>query len=80
LWQASAGDPKQLAQTKTDNNGHFTIHLAAVPDSTFYLVAHAGVPSANISAGNNPAIALLAAVGTKPPAKVTMNEFTTIGR
>jgi hypothetical protein len=78
LWQASAGPPKQLAQTRTDNNGHFTIHGTAAPDSTLYLVAHGGVPAANQAAGNNPAIALMVAVGNKPPAKITINEFTTI--
>ena len=26
LMQASAGEPKQLAQTKTDSNGNFTVH------------------------------------------------------
>jgi streptogramin lyase len=78
LWQAGAGDPKQLAQTKTDNNGHFTIHGTAATDSTLYLVAHGGIPAANRAAGDNPAIALIAALGNKPPAKVTINEFTTV--
>jgi streptogramin lyase len=78
LWQASSAAPKQLAQTKTDNNGHFTIHGTAAPDSTLYLVAHGGVPAASQAAGNNPVIALLAVVGNRPPAKVTVNEFTTI--
>ena len=78
LWQASAAAPKQLAQTKTDNNGHFTIHGTAAPDSTLYLVAHSGVPAANKAAGNNPPIALLAVIGSRPPTKVVINEFTTI--
>ncbi len=78
LWAASAGAPKQLAQTKTDSNGNFTVHGAAAPDSSLYLVAMGGVSSANKAAGNNPAIGLLTVVGSKPPAKVVINEMTTI--
>ena len=78
LFAASAGAPKQLAQTKTDANGNFSVHGAAAPDSSLYLVATGGVPAANKTAGNNAAIALLAVAGSKPPAKVTINEFTTI--
>src|SRR6516164_10462946 len=63
LWQASAAAPKQLAQTKTDNNGHFTIHGTGAPDSSIYLVARGGVSAANQAAGNNPLIALIAVVG-----------------
>ena len=43
-----------------------------------YLVANGGVPAANQGGGNNPAIALLAVVGNKPPARVVINEFTTV--
>jgi hypothetical protein len=78
LWQASAGAPKQLAQTKTDNDGHFTIHGTGAPDSSLYLVARGGVPAANKAAGNNPLIALIAVVDSKPPAKVVINEMTTV--
>jgi hypothetical protein len=78
LMQASADAPKQLAQTKTDSNGNFAVHGTGVPGSSLYLVASGGVPTANKTAGNNPAIALLTVVGIKPPAKVTINEFTTI--
>jgi hypothetical protein len=78
LFAASAGAPKQLAQTKTDANGNFSVHGPAAPESSLYLVATGGVSAANKAAGNNAAIALLAVVGSKPPAKVTINEFTTI--
>ena len=43
-----------------------------------YLVATGGVPAANEAGGNNPAIALLAVIGSKPPAHVVINEFTTV--
>jgi hypothetical protein len=43
-----------------------------------YLVATGGVPAANEAGGNNPAIVLLTVVGSKPPARVVINEFTTV--
>ena len=78
LWAASAGSPRQLAQTKTDKDGRFAIHGTGTPDSSLYLVAAAGVSAANQGAGNNPAIALIAVLGNKPPAKVVINEMTTV--
>ncbi len=78
LMQATAGDPKQLAQTKTDNNGNFTVHGTGTPGSSLYLIASGGVPAANKTAGNNPAILLLTVVGSKPPVHVVINEMTTI--
>jgi hypothetical protein len=78
LVAASAGAPKQLAQTKTDNDGRFTIHVAGTPDASLYLVASGGVSAANQGAGNNPAIALITVLGSKPPAKVMINEMTTV--
>ena len=78
LWAASSGAPKQLAQTKTDANGNFSIRGTTTPDASLYLVAAGGIPAATKAGGNNPAIALLAVVGSKPPARVVINEFTTI--
>ncbi|MGA7707324.1 MAG: hypothetical protein WCD77_06025, partial [Acidobacteriaceae bacterium] len=78
LWEASTDAPKQLAQTKSDNGGKFTIDSTGAPDSSVYLVATGGIAAANQSAGNNPAIALIAVLGSNPPARVTINEFTTI--
>jgi hypothetical protein len=78
VWVASAGAPKQLAQTKTDANGNFSVHGTAAPDTSLYLVATGGLPAANKAGGNNSAIVLLAVVGSKPPARVVINEFTTI--
>ncbi len=77
LWAASAGAPRQLAQTKTDNEGRFELRSVGAPaESSLYLVATGGEPNAR--GGNNPAIALLAVVGSMPPAHVVINEFTTI--
>ena len=79
LFAATAGAPKQLAQTETDNDGRFEVSTAGAPaDSSLYLVAGGGIPAANKAAGNNPAIALLTVVGSKPPARVVINEMTTI--
>lgn len=43
-----------------------------------YLVAKGGQPGANKASGDNPAIALMTVVGAKPPAKLTINEMTTV--
>jgi hypothetical protein len=78
LLAASAGQPKQLAQTKTDKDGRFVIHSTGTPDCSLYLVATGGVSAANQGAGDNPAIALITVVGSKLPAKVVINEMTTV--
>ena len=78
LMQASAGTPKQLAQVKTGADGKFSIQGAAAAGSSLYLIAKGGTSTANKAAGDNPAIALLAVVGAKPPAYVVVNEMTTI--
>ncbi len=80
LWAASDGAPKELAQARTDADGHFAL---TVPDSrgaedVLYLIAQRGQPAANRASGDNSAIALMTVVGSNPPAKVTINEFTTI--
>src|SRR5271157_4951951 len=79
LWEASADAPKQLAQTKTNDDGRFEVRTkGAHSDAILYLVANGGVPKANKASGDNPAIALLAIVGSQPPASVTINELTTV--
>lgn len=81
LWAASAADPVQLAQAQTGADGRFSVTAPGPvgPDSTWYLVAKGGTPSASkTSSGDNAAIALLAAVGKTPPTTVTINEMTTV--
>ena len=80
LWAATAGAPAQLGQAKTDSNGQFSLSAAVAPTmgASLYLVAKGGKASADKSGSENPAIALLTVVGSKAPAKVTINEFTTI--
>jgi streptogramin lyase len=80
LWAASAGAPRQLAQTRSGADGRFALNAAGAPgkDTILYLVAKGGTPAANRGGGDNPAIALLTVVGATAPAKVTINEMTTI--
>jgi hypothetical protein len=79
LYAAGAGAPKQLAQAKSGADGGFTLHAASPgKDAALYLVARGGTPAANKGGGDNAAIALIAALGSKAPAKVTVNEMTTV--
>ena len=79
LWEASAAAPKQLGQTKTNDDGRFEVRAkGASKDGILYLVATGGIPKANKATADNPAIALLAVVGSNPPASVTVNELTTV--
>jgi hypothetical protein len=80
LWEASSNEPKKLAEVKTNGQGQFEIRSTAArgTDSFLYLVATGGVPKAQKSSADNPAIALLTVLGNKPPGKVVINEFTTI--
>ncbi len=80
LWAASSGEPKQLAQTTSGNDGHFVLSTTEVlgTDVSLYLVAKGGQATVNKGSGNNPAIALLAVLGNPPPAKIVVNELTTV--
>ena len=79
LFAAGSGAPKQLAQSKTDDNGAFKLAVAQAPaDSILYVVAKGGIPKAAANKGPNDAIGLMAVLGDSLPNKVTVNEFTTI--
>jgi hypothetical protein len=80
LWAASAGEPKQLAQTRTRADGRFELRAKETPgrDVVLYLIAKGGETTVNKGNGDNPAIALLTVLGGKPPARVVVNEFTTV--
>jgi hypothetical protein len=80
LWAASANAPTRLGQTKTGADGHFAISIdqSVANDTIWYLVASGGTPAVNKTGGNNPALDLLAVLGGVPPAKVIMNELTTV--
>jgi hypothetical protein len=80
LWAASAGAPVRLAQANTGTDGRFVVSSDQAPSAgtIVYLVATGGEPTINKAAGNNPAIALLVVLGSKPPSTVTINEMTTV--
>jgi hypothetical protein len=79
LWEASADAPKQLDQTKSGDDGHFEVHVNdAHGDRVLYLVAAGGVPKAGKAGSDNPAVVFLSVLGSKPPAQVVVNEFTTV--
>ena len=80
LWAASAGTPKQLAQATTGADGSFALRAPDAPDagSSLYLIAKGGRSAADKGSGSNDAIALMTVLGSKAPAKVTINEMTTI--
>ncbi len=79
LWEASASAPKQLGQTRTDDKGRFEVsYTGSIADFSLYLVATGGVLKANPGTANNRAIALMTVMGGEPPAKVVINEMTTV--
>ena len=80
LWEATAGAPRQLGQVKSATDGRFDIASYQTPDSgsSLYVIARGGTPAASAAGGDNPAIGLLAVLGSQPPATVTINEMTTI--
>jgi len=80
LWAGSVGDPRQLAQTKTDSDGRFQIDTPEIvgADTSLYLIAKGGEPGVNKASGNNPGAGLLAVLGNAPPSTVVINEMTTV--
>jgi hypothetical protein len=80
LWGASSGEPRQLAQARTNGDGGFEINSQGTlsGDVMLYLVAKGGEAAVNKSSGDNSAIALLSVLGNTPPAKVVLNEMTTV--
>ena len=80
LWGASAGEPRQLAQTRTDSDGRFQIGSDETigAEVSLYLIAKEGEAAVNRGSGNNSAIALLSVLGNTPPSTVVINEMTTV--
>ena len=80
LWAASAVEPRQLAQGRTNGDGRFELGSQETvgPDVVLYVSARGGEAQANRGGGDNPAIALLSVLGNMPPAKVVINEMTTV--
>src|SRR5215831_830187 len=80
LWAASAGEPRQLAQTRADSEGRFQLGSQETigADVILYLVAKGGEAAVNRGSGDNPAVALLSVLGNTPPSRVVINEMTTV--
>jgi hypothetical protein len=80
LWAASASEPRQLAQARTNGDGRFVLASQETPgaDVILYVVAKGGEATVNKGSGDNPAAALLAVLGNTPPPKVVINEMTTV--
>ena len=80
LWAASVAEPKQLAQTKSGSDGRFELRTEVTPgkDVVLYVVAKGGTATVKKGSGDNPATALLTVLGNKPPAKIVINELTTV--
>jgi hypothetical protein len=79
LWAAGSGAPKELAQARTDSDGGFNMKIPAARGAvSLYLVAQRGIPAANKASGDNPAVALISVLGSEPPARVVINEMTTV--
>src|SRR5262245_13906686 len=80
LWAASAAEPRQLAQTRTNNDGRFELGSQETfgAEVILYLVAKGGEATVKKGSGDNPTIALLTVLGNTPPAKIVINELTTV--
>lgn len=77
LWAADANVPRQIAQARTGPDGRFALS-AGGNGAVLYVVAKGGQASGGGSSENNPAIALLALLGGNPPARIVINELTTV--
>jgi streptogramin lyase len=80
LWVAGPGAPKRLAETQTRDDGSFDLTVASEKDGAgvLYLIAKGGEAKVGAGKGPNPAITLMATLGTAPPERVTINELTTV--
>ena len=76
LYAAGTGAPDKLGHAQTKSDGTFEIRYRAKDGAILYVVAEGGEVGGR--RGSNPAIALLAVLGSKPPASITVNEFTTV--
>lgn len=70
LWAASAEAPRRLARVRSGKDGRFSLAAPAPAGASLYLVAQGG--------NDNPALALMAVLGSTPPRSVVVDEFTTI--
>jgi hypothetical protein len=65
LWAGSSGDPRQLAQAKTGNDGSFQLSSeeSIGSDVILYLTAQGGAAAVSKGGGDNTAVAWLSVLG-----------------
>ena len=80
LWLAGPSAPQKLAEAKTSDDGSYDLALADGKGDVgvLYLIAAGGKSKLASGKGPNPAITLMATLGTKLPERVTINELTTV--
>jgi hypothetical protein len=80
LWAATAGEPRQLAQTRANGDGRFQLGGPETisADVILYVIAKGGEAQVNKGSGENPAVTLLSVLGNEPPSPVVINEMTTV--
>jgi streptogramin lyase len=80
LWLASSSAPRELARARTADDGSFDLTAAGETKNAgvFYLIAEGGVAQAGTGVEANPATTLMAILGSEPPARVAVNELTTV--
>ncbi|HZY99034.1 MAG TPA: hypothetical protein VFE36_05635 [Candidatus Baltobacteraceae bacterium] len=79
LWSASASAPKKVGETRSSADGGFSLSTGgAQKDAVLYVVAAGGRPAASKTKGENPALTLLALLGSNSPESVVVNELTTV--
>ncbi|MGE0851005.1 MAG: hypothetical protein AB7O44_15485 [Hyphomicrobiaceae bacterium] len=80
LWAAGPGAPQKLAEAQTRGDGSFDLASAGGRGDAgvLYLIAKGGEPKVGGDKGPNPAITLMATLGTTLPERVTINELTSV--
>jgi len=80
LWAAGAGAPAKLAETSSADDGAFRLQFdpQRAGGGVLYLSARGGDAKAARSRAANPAIGLMATLGTTAPPQITVNELTTV--
>ena len=79
LWAASSDAPKEIGQTRTGSGGQFVLTSGSAPHGdVLYITAQGGRPTISTGNADESGLVLLALLGDKPPAKLVVNELTTV--
>ena len=80
LWAATGeGAPRKVAQSVTGPDGDFTLRGRRVAGTqVLYVVALGGHARRDGNSSSNPAIGLMSVLGANPPARLVVNELTTV--